>query len=91
MTFSEFGRRVAENASGGSDHGAAAPLFVAGARVKAGLHGAAPSLAPGSLLNGDVRFQTDFRSVYAGVLEGWLRTPSAPVLGRQFSPVNLFA
>ena len=87
VTFSEFGRRVGENASGGTDHGAAAPLFVMGGRVKVGLHGEAPSLAPGDLLNGDVKFRTDFRSIYAGVLENWLHTPSEPILGRKFAPI----
>lgn len=91
MTFSEFGRRVAENASGGTDHGAAAPLFLLGSRVKAGVLGEAPSLAPKDLLNGDVRFKTDFRSVYAAVLEQWLKTPSEPVLGKRFAPVKLVA
>jgi uncharacterized protein (DUF1501 family) len=87
MTFSEFGRRVEENANGGTDHGAAAPMFVIGGKVKAGLMGTYPSLAPDDLVNGDVKYNVDFRSVYAGVLEGWLKTPSAPVLGRQFPPV----
>jgi uncharacterized protein (DUF1501 family) len=88
MTFSEFGRRVSENASGGTDHGAAAPLFVVGSRVKPGLLGQHPSLAPGDLLNGDPKFAIDFRSVYASVLEQWLRTPSAPILGRKFSSLQ---
>jgi uncharacterized protein (DUF1501 family) len=87
MTFSEFGRRVTENASGGTDHGAAAPLFVIGDKVKAGLQGTYPSLAPGDLFEGDIKYSTDFRSVYAGVLEGWLKTPSKPILGRQFQPL----
>ncbi len=89
MTFSEFGRRVAENANGGTDHGAAAPMFVIGEKVKAGLLGQYPSLAPGDLFQGDVKFNVDFRSVYAGVLENWLRTPSAPILGRTFTPLNV--
>jgi len=89
LTFSEFGRRVAENQSGGTDHGAAAPLFVAGGRIKAGFHGLIPSLAPKDLVNGDIRFGTDFRNIYAGVLEGWLRTPSSPILGRKFEPLGL--
>ena len=87
MTFSEFGRRVAENASGGTDHGAAAPMFIIGQKVKAGLLGKYPSLAPGDLVNGDLKYNVDFRSVYAGVLEDWLKTPSAPILGRQFQPL----
>jgi uncharacterized protein (DUF1501 family) len=57
--------------------------------VKAGLLGKYPSLAPGDLYNGDIRYTTDFRCVYAGLLEGWLKTASAPVLGRQFEPLAL--
>ena len=87
MTFSEFGRRVSENGSQGTDHGAAAPMFVLGNKVKAGLLGKSPSLAPADLFQGDVKFTTDFRSVYAGVLEDWLKTKSAPVLGRNFDPL----
>jgi uncharacterized protein (DUF1501 family) len=89
MTFSEFGRRVAENASQGTDHGAAAPLFIVGKKVKAGLLGKYPGLAPGDLYQGDLKFTVDFRSVYAGVLEGWLKTKSQPVLGRRFEPLIL--
>jgi uncharacterized protein (DUF1501 family) len=84
MTFSEFGRRVAENASGGTDHGAAAPLFIVGSKVKSGLLGQYPSLAPQDLHQGDLKFNTDFRSVYASVLEGWLKTRSEPVLRKKF-------
>ena len=87
MTFSEFGRRLAENANQGTDHGAAAPMFVIGNKVKAGLLGMYPSLAPADLLNGDIQYDVDFRTVYAGLLEAWLKTPSAPVLGRQFPPL----
>ena len=87
MTFSEFGRRVTENANGGTDHGAAAPMFVVGDKVKAGLLGKYPSLAPQDLFEGDIKYTVDFRSVYAGVLEGWLKTPSAPILGRKFEPL----
>jgi uncharacterized protein (DUF1501 family) len=84
MTFSEFGRRVAENANGGTDHGAAAPLFLVGGKLKAGLLGRYPSLAPADLFQGDLKFTTDFRSVYATLLESWLRTSSQPILGRSF-------
>ena len=87
MTFSEFGRRVAENANGGTDHGAAAPMFVIGEKVKAGLLGQYPSLASADLNRGDLKYTVDFRSVYAGVLEGWLKTRSEPVLGREFTPL----
>jgi uncharacterized protein (DUF1501 family) len=84
MTFSEFGRRVNENANGGTDHGAAAPMFIVGNKVKAGLLGRYPSLAPQDLFEGDIKYNVDFRSVYASVLENWLKTKSAPILGREF-------
>lgn len=87
MTFSEFGRRVTENANGGTDHGAAAPMFIVGNKVNAGLLGAYPSLAPQDLFQGDVKYNVDFRSVYAAVLENWLKTKSVPILGRQFTPL----
>jgi uncharacterized protein (DUF1501 family) len=89
MTFSEFGRRLRENASQGTDHGAAAPLFLAGGRVKPGLLGTYPSLA--DLDEGDLKFTTDFRSLYAGVLEHWLGVPSKPVLGEAFAPMKFLA
>jgi uncharacterized protein (DUF1501 family) len=89
MTFSEFGRRVSENANGGTDHGAAAPMFVIGQKIKPGLRGRYPSLAPEDLLNGDLRFNVDFRSVYAAILEEWLQTKSEPVLGAKFTPLPL--
>lgn len=82
VTFSEFGRRVAENASGGTDHGAAAPLFVLGGNVKPGLYGQTPSLA--NLKDGDLVHGVDFRSVYGTVLTRWLKTAQEPVLGRAF-------
>jgi uncharacterized protein (DUF1501 family) len=82
LSFSEFGRRVSENASGGTDHGAAAPLFVLGGGVKPGLYGKYPSLT--DLHDGDLKFNTDFRSVYATVLEKWLGAPSGEILGRTF-------
>jgi len=82
MTFSEFGRRVSQNASNGTDHGAAAPMFVLGGAVKAGLYGKHPSL--NQLNNGDLMYNVDFRSVYASVLDHWLKAPSEQVLGRKF-------
>lgn len=87
MAFSEFGRRVKENASKGTDHGAAAPLFLAGERVKGGLHGARPDLT--ALEEGDLKFQTDFRRVYATVLENWLGVASNPVLGSDYRPLDV--
>jgi uncharacterized protein (DUF1501 family) len=89
MTFSEFGRRVTENANGGTDHGAAAPMFIVGNKVKAGLLGKYPSLAPQDLYQGDIKYNVDFRNVYASVLETWLKTRSAPILGRQFEPLPI--
>jgi uncharacterized protein (DUF1501 family) len=89
MTFSEFGRRVSENANGGTDHGAAAPMFIVGDKVKAGLLGKYPSLAPQDLYQGDIKYNVDFRNVYASVLENWLKTKSAPILGKQFEPLPL--
>jgi uncharacterized protein (DUF1501 family) len=87
MTFSEFGRRVEQNANNGTDHGAAAPMFLCGGGVKSGLLSTYPSLAPADLLNGDLKYTMDFRSVYAGVLERWLKTPSKPILGKAFDPL----
>ncbi len=89
MTFSEFGRRVTENGSRGTDHGAAAPMFIIGSHVKSGLLGTEPSLAPADLEDGDIKFGTDFRSVYATLLQDWLKTPSVPILGRQFATLQL--
>ena len=91
MTFSEFGRRVKENASGGTDHGAAAPLFLAGGGVKAGLLGQMPSLAPKDLFDGDVKYNTDFRSVYATVLEKHLGVKSEPILKKSFPLIPVYA
>ena len=86
-TFSEFGRRVSDNASGGTDHGAAAPMFVIGEEVKAGLLGRYPSLAPKDLFQGDLNYTVDFRTVYASVLENWLKTDSSVILGKHFDPL----
>jgi uncharacterized protein (DUF1501 family) len=79
MTFSEFGRRVAQNGTGGTDHGTAAPLFLAGPMVRPGVHGSHPSLA--NLDDGDLRYHTDFRSVYATLLSQWLVADAVSVLG----------
>jgi uncharacterized protein (DUF1501 family) len=90
LQFSEFGRRISENASGGTDHGAAGVMLAIGGAVRGGLYGTAPSLNPGPdnptvENNGaDVRYETDFRSVYARVLDSWLGADSAAVLGGSF-------
>jgi uncharacterized protein (DUF1501 family) len=88
MTFSEFGRTVTENGRRGTDHGVAAPMFLAGGRVKGGLVGRHPSLA--DLDKDALKFHTDFRQVYATVLNGWLGYDSKAVLGRQFDAIDLF-
>lgn len=82
MTWSEFGRRVKENGSAGTDHGTAAPMFLLGAPVKGGLYGQQPSLT--DLDNGNLKFNTDFRSVYASVLQGYLNAPASDLLGGNF-------
>jgi uncharacterized protein (DUF1501 family) len=79
IAFSEFGRRVAQNGSNGTDHGTAEPLFVVGTSVVAGLHGVYPSLHDLDD-NGDLRFTTDFRGVYAAVLKDHLGVNPTPVL-----------
>lgn len=86
MTFSEFGRRVKENGSSGTDHGAASVLFVLGGAVKGGVYGDYPSLA--DLDDGDLRYHTDYRSVYATLLEKWLGAPSSTVLNGTFPLLN---
>jgi uncharacterized protein (DUF1501 family) len=91
MTFSEFGRRVQENGSQGTDHGAAAPMFLVGSKLKAGLLGTEPSLAPADLTDGDIKYNTDFRSVYASILQEWLQTNSVPILGKQFPTLPIIS
>ena len=86
VTYSEFGRRVKENRSLGTDHGAAAPMFVLGDRVEGGLHGKHPSLT--DLDDGDLKHATDFRQVYATVLDRWLKVDSRKVLGAAYAPVE---
>ena len=85
VAYSEFGRRVAVNGSNGTDHGTAAPMFVAGAPVKGGFYGDEPSLT--NLDNGDLKFTTDFRSVYATLLEELIGVEAKAALGRPFTPV----
>ena len=87
MTFSEFGRRVIENANGGTDHGTAAPMFVCGGSVKPGLYGKQPPLD--RLDAGDLFYNVDFRSVYSTILSQWMKAPAAQVLGRDFPKLNL--
>jgi uncharacterized protein (DUF1501 family) len=87
LCFSEFGRRVEENGSQGTDHGTAGPVFLAGPRVKAGLVGATPSLV--DLEGDDLKMSVDFREVYATLLEQWLGVASKDALGGTFEPIEL--
>ena len=89
MTFSEFGRRPERNDTVGTDHGTAAPLLLVGARVKGGLYGA-PSLTTSLDGNGNLKYHTDFRQVYATVLDTWLGADSREVLGYTFPNLGLF-
>ena len=88
IVFSEFGRRISENGSNGTDHGAAGLMMALGGMVRGGLYGTAASLAPGSPTlennSGDVRYETDFRSVYAKLLDQWLGANSVPILNGDF-------
>lgn len=86
LVFSEFGRRVGENNGRGTDHGTAEPLFVLGNSVHGGIYGDHPSLS--SLDNGDLRHKIDFRSIYATVLDRWLKADSSAVLGNRFDQIN---
>lgn len=72
MTFSEFGRRIKSNASGGTDHGTAAPVFVFGKPVQSGIIGVNPLLAQNAVVNENIAIQNDFRAVYATLLTNWL-------------------
>jgi uncharacterized protein (DUF1501 family) len=88
MTFSEFGRRVAENASAGTDHGKGSCLFLAGHGIKGGIYGRQPSLS--DLSEGDLKHNVDFRSVYGNILGDWLKAPSIkPILGADYPSLGL--
>ncbi|MEM6820984.1 MAG: DUF1501 domain-containing protein [Verrucomicrobiota bacterium] len=82
MSFSEFGRRVKENGSRGTDHGVAGPTFLFGGNLKGGCYGKYPSLT--DLTKGDLKHNTDFRSIYSTILDGWLKTNSQSILKRKF-------
>ena len=95
LQFSEFGRRITENGSGGTDHGAASTLFAIGGNVRGGIYGTAPNLNPDpgnpTLENNgaDVHYETDFRSVYARVIDNWLGADSLAVLGGDYKKSSL--
>jgi uncharacterized protein (DUF1501 family) len=88
MTFSEFGRRVRENGSGGTDHGTAEPMFLIGGGLQGALYGSYPSMS--DLDVGDLKFTTDFRSVYSSVVSDWLGADPASVVGGAFPKVPIF-
>jgi uncharacterized protein (DUF1501 family) len=87
MTYSEFGRRVRENGSRGTDHGSGSNLFVAGPKVAGGVVGRHPSLS--DLTDGDLKYHTDFRRVYATLLDDWLGVESRTILGDRFAALPL--
>jgi uncharacterized protein (DUF1501 family) len=96
LQFSEFGRRISENGSQGTDHGAAAIMLALGGGVRGGLYGSAPSLNPAGNGNGtlenngaDVTYAHDFRSVYAQVIDNWLGADSRAILGGDFRKASL--
>ena len=80
MTFSEFGRRVKENGSKGTDHGAANVMFLLGGGLNAGIYGGQPNLT--NLIKGNLRHTVDFRTVYSRVIETWFGSSAAPVFGQ---------
>jgi uncharacterized protein (DUF1501 family) len=96
LQFSEFGRRISENGSNGTDHGAASAMFLLGGGVRGGIYGTAPNLNAADTQNptlensgGDVRMDTDFRSVYAAIADKWLGTDSVTLLGGDYRKASL--
>ena len=87
MMFSEFGRRVAQNGSSGTDHGTAAPMFLVGDMVQPGLLGTHPSLT--KLDEGDLVYNTDFRQVYASVLSDWMGADDKAILGNSYTKAKV--
>jgi uncharacterized protein (DUF1501 family) len=86
LAFSEFGRRVKENGSGGTDHGAAGPVLVLGGQVKGGMYGMYPSLS--NLDNGDLKYEVDFRSIYYTLVENWMKGDAKGVLGKTYEKLK---
>ncbi len=87
MCFSEFGRRVRQNGSNGTDHGTAGPMFVIGSQVQPGLAGNHPSLT--DLDGGDLKYSTDFRAVYQALLGGWMGASTKQILGGEYKAPKL--
>ena len=88
LVFTEFGRRVHDNGSG-TDHGSGGVAFVVGDNVKGGLYGEYPSLEEDKLLEGDLHFNNDFRSIYTDLLENWMGLDAQPLVNGQFEKFNL--
>jgi uncharacterized protein (DUF1501 family) len=94
MTFSEFGRRIQSNASGGTDHGAAAPVFIFGGKVQSGIIGQNPTWPDKLTVNDNLMMQYDFRAIYSTLLEKWFLADEATaeaVLFKAFEPVSFIA
>jgi uncharacterized protein (DUF1501 family) len=87
LVFTEFGRRVKDNGSG-TDHGSGGAAFVIGDTVVGGMHGAYPSLREEELLDGDLHFQVDFRSVYSTLVERWLGLDAQPIVGGNYEKLH---
>ena len=90
LVFTEFGRRVHDNGSG-TDHGSGGVAFVVGDHINGGLFGEYPSLEPDKLLEGDLHFNNDFRSLYSALLEQWMGIDARPVVGGSFEQMDLIA
>ena len=91
MIWSEFGRRIADNASNGTDHGTANNIYFVGGKVKGGFYGSDPNLT--DLLQGNLKHQIDFRDVYSTVIQGWFgnsANEAAQVLGGTFNNLSIF-
>ena len=89
LVFSEFGRRIKDNGSG-SDHGSGGGAFVIGGAVNGGMYGEYPSLAEAEQIEGDLRSNNDFRSVYTNIVEDWLELDAAPIVNGQFEKFDIF-
>lgn len=92
MTFSEFGRRIKSNASGGTDHGAGAPVILFGNKVKPGIMGTSPDIPAQATVKDNISMQHDFRALYAGILRNWFQKEPAEtrlVLYKDFQPLSI--
>ncbi len=89
LAFTEFGRRVQQNASNGTDHGTAGPVFLFGDMVNPGVLGTHPSMAANALDHGDLVYNVDFRCIYASILQNWMKIDAYKVLGQSFQPAQV--